>query len=252
MKRLTILLTAVFCLACAGLPGVEEPVSVASVAEPADPAIPDNPTVAILYFDYEGEDKELGSLKKGLAQMIITDMAGNAGYDVVERDRLEDILKELELSQSDKIDPKKAVEIGKLVGADLTIMGSYFEAMGAFRVDTRIVDTATSIITCGVGETGKRDDFLGIQSRLSDKLSVAVLSDGDDCTSPLPSKPPPAPALERKTLKRLDIGTAATFSQALEAKDSDDPAKAKALLDQVVKAEPEFKLAADELATLMM
>jgi len=250
MKRLCISLTVLACLACSGLP--TEPPPASAEEGPGAPVVVDTPTVAVLYFDYDGDDGDLASLRKGLAQMIITDMAANEGFVVVERERLQDILDELDLNASGRVDPSKAVQIGKLVGADLMVMGSYFEAMGTFRVDTRIVDTATSVITCGVGETGKRDDFLGMQSRLSDKLSIAVLSDGEDCTSPRPSKPPPQPALERKQLKKLPVATAVTYSKALEASDGGDVEQAKTLLTEVVKEEPAFTLAADELAGLML
>jgi len=251
MKRLTLSVVVLACLACGGLPGGAPQVEAPADA-PKVPQLVDTPKVAILYFDYDGDDADLKSLKKGFAQMVITDMAANEGFDVVERGRLEDILKELDLNRSGHIDPDKAVEIGKLVGADLTVMGSYFEAMGSFRVDTRIVDTATSVITCGVGETGKREDFLGIQSRLADKLSVAVLSDGKDCTSPRPEKVPPKPAMQRKKIKKLEVATAATFSRALDAIDTGDTETAKTELAAVVKQEPDFKLAADELAGLML
>jgi TolB-like protein len=240
MRTSLVVTFALLALACAGGPPAVEA-----------PAVPDTPTVAVLYFDYEGEDADLLALQKGLAQMVITDLSSNAGYRVVERDRLEDILAELKLNRSEHIDPKKAVEIGKLVGADLTVMGSYFEAMGVFRIDTRIVDTATSVVTCGVGETGKKDDFLGIESRLSDKLSVAVLSDGQDCSSPRPDRPPPTPVLPRKPIQALPVATAATWSRALDAIDRDQPDEAKALLQEVVKVEPAFSLASDELASLL-
>ena len=139
-------------LGCAGVSG--DPADVAT--PPVAAVVPDSPAVAVLYFDYEGDDSELGSLRKGLAQMLISDMASNQGYQVVERARLQDILNELQLSAGDKIDPDKAVQIGKLVGADLTIVGGYFEAMGVFRVDTRIVNTAATMTTSRPAATRRR------------------------------------------------------------------------------------------------
>jgi len=223
----------------------------ATTEVPSVPRVPDTPTVAVLYFDYEGDDPDLGALRKGLAQMLVTDLSSNQGYRVVERERLEDVLAELALSRTEAIDPEAAVRIGKLVGADLTVLGSYFEAMGVFRIDTRIVDTATSVVICGVGETGQREDFLGIESRLADELTIAVLSDGVDCTSPRPDRPPPSPVLPKKPIRALPVPTAATWSRALDAIDRDRPEEAKVLLEDVVKAEPAFSLASDELARLL-
>src|SRR5688572_16677519 len=58
------------------------------------------PTVAILYFDYGGKNEELGALRKGLAQMMITDLADVQAVTVVERARLNEILDELKLGRS--------------------------------------------------------------------------------------------------------------------------------------------------------
>ena len=48
------------------------------------------PAVAVLYFDYTGQNEQLTVLKKGLAQMLISDLETFADNCViVERDRLE-------------------------------------------------------------------------------------------------------------------------------------------------------------------
>ena len=73
------------------------------------------PTVAVLYFDYTGKDENLAVLKKGLAQMLITDLESRTdACAFVERDRLEDILAELKLGQSNKVDKDTAAKVGKL------------------------------------------------------------------------------------------------------------------------------------------
>ncbi|AFM11635.1 CsgG/HfaB family protein [Turneriella parva] len=46
------------------------------------------------------------------------------GYDVVERTELERLVKEQKLGASGFVDPNKAVEIGKLAGADSIVIGS--------------------------------------------------------------------------------------------------------------------------------
>ena len=73
----------------------------------------------MLYFDYSGKDQDLGVLRKGLAQMLISDLAGLESVRLVERDRLEEILAELKLAQSGKLDPQAAAKVGKLLGAGI-------------------------------------------------------------------------------------------------------------------------------------
>src|SRR5262249_14368879 len=55
----------------------------AAMAAPSQP-----PAVAVLYFDYSGKSEELGALRKGLAEMLITDLAGAKAVTIVERTRL--------------------------------------------------------------------------------------------------------------------------------------------------------------------
>ena len=208
------------------------------------------PTVAVLYFDYDGKDEELQALSKGFASMLITDMSANSGFEVVERERLQELIGELKLNQSDLADPAKAVQIGKLAGAQRMVVGRYFEVMGRFRVDARMFSVETSVQVCGVGVTGRRDDFLDIEAQIADKLSTAMLSDGENCKVPREGAKI-VPASTNRTMSKLSVSTAANYSRALDAIDTGKNEEAKEILNQVVEEEPEFKLAHDELIRLL-
>src|SRR5688572_12008201 len=80
-------------------------------------ALAAKPTVAVLYFDYQGKDEQMGMLRKGLAQMLISDLSGSDRFQIVERDRLQEILEELKLVETKHIDKSSAAKIGKLLGA---------------------------------------------------------------------------------------------------------------------------------------
>ena len=222
-------------------PGVLGPAQAAST----------RPTVAVLYFDYAGDDAELKVLSKGLASMLITDLSANEGFDVVERDRLQDIIAELELSRSDLVDPAKAVKVGRLVGAQRMVIGRYFEFVGQLRFDVHMVDVETAVNVCGIGALGKRVDFFDIEADLADQLAVALLSDGVSCKEPRPGSPPVVPAKQGRKLEALPVSTAAKYGQALEAVDAGEKEDAKKLLDEVVAEEPRFVLAQEELAKLL-
>jgi len=124
------------------------------------------PTVAILYFDYSGKDDQLGLLRKGLAQMMISDLSAVDAIQLVERDRLEEILAELKLGQSNKIDPASAAKVGKLLGARYLILGGYFDLKNMLRVDARVVEVETGKVVQSVGATGDADNFLALEQKL--------------------------------------------------------------------------------------
>ena len=209
------------------------------------------PTVAVFNFDYDGKDDELAALRTGLASMLISDLTAQQGFEVVERERLQQLIAELELGKSGKLDTERAAKIGKIVGAQRMVVGRYFEFSGRFRIDARMFDVETSVQLCSVGVTGHRDDFFDIEADIADQLAVAMLSDGDNCKQPRTGAPAVVPAKQGRTLDKLPIPTAATYSRALDAKDQGDPKKAKELLDKVVEEQPEFSLAKEELAKLL-
>ncbi|MHB8878609.1 MAG: CsgG/HfaB family protein, partial [Myxococcaceae bacterium] len=101
------------------------------------------PTVAVLYFDAPDKPEEYVVLKKGLAQMIITDLVPNTSLRVVEREKLQAIMDELKLNQTNKIDPATANKIGKLLGVKYQVIGAYFLLGPMMRVDAKVIEVVT-------------------------------------------------------------------------------------------------------------
>jgi TolB-like protein len=170
----------------------------AEVAVAAEPP----PTVAVLYFDYTGKDQELEVLRKGLAQMLISDLSATDTIRVVERDRLEDILSELKLQGSGKIDPKSAAKLGKLLGARYLVVGGYFDLQGALRVDARIIEVETGRVVKSFGTNGKPGDFLPVEQTMATNLgqwfSANVSATAPATPDTAPATPTKAPATPTK------------------------------------------------------
>jgi TolB-like protein len=203
------------------------------------------PTVAVLYFDYSGKDDQLGLLRKGLAQMMISDLSAVDAVQLVERDRLEEILAELKLGQSNKIDPASAAKVGKLLGARYLVLGGYFDLKNMLRVDARVVEVETGKVVQSVGATGDADNFLALEQKLVADIGAVL---GKQLSLP-PVKTPATPKV--KPPAKLARRTAMLYSRALHDIDSGDKTKAKAELEQVVKEQPDFKLAMVDLDKLL-
>jgi TolB-like protein len=200
----------------------------------------------VLYFDYQGKNEELALLKKGLAQMLISDLSQSDAFTVVERDRLEDVLAELKLQQSKAVDQKTAAQIGKLLGARFMVLGGYFDVMGTLRVDARVVEVETGRVVRSVGSHGGPEEFLELEQKLSKELT-SILSGELPAQSTPPAKKPAAPAKPGK----LKMGTAVKYSKALDAIDKKDKEGAKKAIGEVLKEQPDFKLAEKELLALV-
>ena len=211
------------------------------------------PTVAVLYFDYTGKDENLAVLKKGLAQMLITDLESRTdACAFVERDRLEDILAELKLGQSDKVDKDTAAKVGKLLGARYIVLGSFFDLMGQFRVDSRLIEVETGTILGASGKMGKADDFWGLEQALADDLAGLLKTKTKPVTT-APKKTLKKKRPKKRKAKTSKVSTAVVmeYSRALDAKDRGDTKAAKAAMKKVVSKAPDFDIAAFDLDSML-
>jgi curli biogenesis system outer membrane secretion channel CsgG len=78
--------------------------------------------LAVLDFEVKakGAPRDAGS---GLAEMLITALVESERFTVVERTRLDEILREQRLGITGAVNPKTAAQIGQLIGAQLLIKG---------------------------------------------------------------------------------------------------------------------------------
>ncbi|HKP59322.1 MAG TPA: CsgG/HfaB family protein [Polyangiales bacterium] len=202
-------------------------------------------TVAVMYFDYSGQDAELSSLSKGLAQLLITDLGSVSQLQLVERTRLEEVVSELKLARSAQVDPATRARLGRLLGARYLVLGSYFAVSGKLRADARVVEVETGRVLRSVGATGKTDDVFELEQTLVKGLSEAL-------SAQVPSRAaPPAPARPApKRPAKLRVKTAAEYGRALDAIDRGDRADARDRLNKVLKDQPDFRLAKLQLEDL--
>lgn len=81
--------------------------------------------VAVLPFVYQGENERYAPLSRGLSEMLSVDLANIERLQLVERTRLQALLDELDLAQSDFVDPLSAPRVGRILGAGRLVGGSY-------------------------------------------------------------------------------------------------------------------------------
>lgn len=186
--------------------------------------------IAIIYFDNSSDDIKLNQLKKGLADMMISDLSKVSMLDVVERARLEEILKEQKLNNSSNFDAKTATKIGKLLGAEHIMTGSFFELMGRLRIDSRLIDVETGKIIKSEGVDGPTGTFFDLE-----KLLVTKMVSGFD----VELQPKEKEAIEDKTGK-ISYKSSLLFSESLNLIDKGDHHKAIEKLEKVLKDNPEF------------
>jgi hypothetical protein len=112
------------------------------------------PRLAVLPFT--ASDRVKAATDFQIGDVLTTTLFKTGRFDLVERDRLREILEEQRLGRSGLVDEGTAAQIGKLVGAEAVVFGvlssatqqkydkfSYDLVRTEVRIDARAVDTAT-------------------------------------------------------------------------------------------------------------
>jgi TolB-like protein len=197
------------------------------------------PTIAVSYFDNNTGDAALDPLQKGLADMLITDLAGIQAIRVVERDKLDRALAELALGKSKFIDPKTAQRLGRGLAAEYIMSGGYALAGGVLRIDARVFRVDTGEVVASERAEGKKEEFFALEKQLVDVLVDALhLQLGRDEKTRLRANP----------TQSFDAWS--RYSAGLDAGDRGDAARARASYKQALAADPSYAAARTALERL--
>ena len=125
----------------------------------------DRRTVAVPSFRFSGPDAEtLAPLERGMAELIITDLAQSAQLTVVERDRMQALADEIQLSA--RADPATAARAGRLMQAGRLISGGIVQAGSELVLSSSIVEVATSQISDPAQVTNSLDAIFAAEKQL--------------------------------------------------------------------------------------
>ncbi len=127
--------------------------------------------VAIVNFDNStGKISEFGDIGGPLRDMLISDLTEVKNLSMVDRESLSKILDEQNLNNSSRFDQTTATKLGKLLGAEVIITGTYFEFMNNLRVDAKFINVETGGILFSVGVEGSREKLFEIKNLLANKI----------------------------------------------------------------------------------
>ena len=123
-----------------------------------------NTIIAVFDFENNGlEDYQVRQITRRIESQLIK----HKGIDVVERNKIDDILKEQKLQMSGIVDEEKyLVELGKMLGANQVVMGSIGKITDDyFTITAKLTDIETGKMINSVdydSENGIIDIFKGI------------------------------------------------------------------------------------------
>ncbi len=183
----------------------------------------DKDTISILYFDNTTKNKEFDWLSKGIADMLISDIAENGAVDVVERTNLKKVLEEQELSLTGLIDDKKALELGKLMSAAKLIYGSYIIQGNTIVINGKVTDTVSGKIVSTFMVKGPLESILTLQSEISQKAEKALGINNGESLKPVSGNEVEAVKKYYQGLDLLDKGSVEDARKKFEEASKIDP-----------------------------
>lgn len=197
------------------------------------------PTVAVLPFVNSAigqANVELAPLSKGIADLLITDLAQNPAIRVVERENIASILTEQNLARDGRVDDATAVRLGKLLGARHIVTGSFVtDRSGTMVITIKSVDVESGRIEYSDMHRGQTDAFLTLVSTVADKTNRGLK---------LPALTPAArQSSEARTerQRRVPFQAVMMYSRAITAQDAGNRAEALTLFSQTIDRFPDFE-----------
>ena len=209
------------------------------------------PGIAVLPFEnggsYGKDREEFEALRKGIAALLISELAQNPQARLVDRAETQRLLDEQGLAVAERVDKETAAKIGKLVGARYMVTGSFIDLYGDFRIDGRLINVETGEIMKVVRNDPKlhdrRDLFRMIQSVAEGLMAGAKLA-------PLPAGGGGGGAATARTPgggRQVPTEALAFFSRALLYQDRGDKAKAVEYYEKALAVFPDFTEASEGL-----
>ncbi len=146
--------------------------------------------VAVLYFRNLGKRRDLDPVRKGLADMMITDLSKVKALTVVERIRMQKMLEELGLGASGMVAEGSAPRVGRLLGASRLIQGSFLDlAKETVRLDAGCVTVEKDRAAVSSRVQGKWKAFFNLEKDLVfsvlDRLGIQPTQAERDAIAPV-------------------------------------------------------------------
>ena len=199
-------------------------------------AIPER-TLGITPFAVSAGDTVIAPLAYGLADILITDLQRSDQLQIVDRLRLDALLRETQLVEAGRVDPATAPRVGRLVGARRLVIGALTQRPGGqIASDARIADVATGAVRPGVSASAPLADILAAEKELALRLLGQL---GVNLT--------PAARARIEERPTRNIAALLAYSRAVRYEVRGDYQRAATEYRTAIRLDPGFRLAGERL-----
>lgn len=194
-------------------------------------------TLAVFPFRYRGVNEELRPLERGLSHLILTDFSKISRLRLLERERVQALLDEMRLADSNRVEPSTGARSGRMLRAAQVVQGSLQDQDARLRLDANVVDASSSTVTA----TGVAVDRLQQLFEVEKQVVLQLLERMGINVSPAERRA----ISERPT---ADLQAFLAFSRGLEAEDRGDFQEAANQFNAALARDPNFRSARDRRA----
>ncbi|MFO7525258.1 MAG: CsgG/HfaB family protein [Ignavibacteriaceae bacterium] len=198
-------------------------------------------TLAVIDFKNRSIDKkeQYDPMELGFADLVINRLNNTTTMKVIERERIKWILDEIKLQ--DEHNMEGAVRLGKQLGVQTVLMGSFIVVKGDIWLGARLVKVETSEILFSDEIKGDLDDFFELIDELSNKIAAKIDA---ELKEDIGEVVPEAPSLD----------AVMSYSIGLSYLEREDYKNAYAKFQEALKFDPNYEkaeLKAQSIAPLL-
>lgn len=164
-------------------------------------------TVGVMDFEsfMMGEGGASVQLGKAVTAMLVTEFSLREGVRIVERHRINDLIREMDLSYSGRVE--EAVEIGKLLGMQYVLLGAVTSIVDNLRIDIRAVDVETSEVLTAMKKSNTTNAIFSVLVDIADDFGNVL-----NLTAPS----------QRPAVEEIPVRATIEFSRAVTYEDEQD------------------------------
>jgi serine/threonine protein kinase/tetratricopeptide (TPR) repeat protein/TolB-like protein len=194
------------------------------------------PAIAVVNFENPEGNTDSNWVTTALPGMLLTGLGQTAGLDVIGRQRVDEVLKDIGVPEGARIDPGRVLDVGRRAGAGAMVVGSVFKVGSEYRIDAQVQEVSSGRLlgahtVRGADVFALADDLTG---RILSSLHVAS-TEGARSVAEITSKSTEAYKL---------------YSEGTRAVERLRRPEARKLLEAAVAIDPTFAAAWLELATV--
>ncbi|MFH1074192.1 MAG: CsgG/HfaB family protein [Candidatus Firestonebacteria bacterium] len=130
----------------------------------------DSKIICITPFENSTENEEFEQLRTIVGDIFASELIGCKDIIVVERERLNDVIKEQKLALTGLVNDNKMVRIGKILGANIILTGGFALSESNIKINVHLFEVETTRLIKSEEITGKSSEILDLIKILSEKL----------------------------------------------------------------------------------